>query len=179
MIEQFTAQEWLKKTAWPLRSGGQFAWTRYANGSDQFVYEWDIPMTTFRKDDPTVTLMVYSSINPTTGATDPEAGEDSIRVVVKISNGSVQSIYKWPGKFWICRTPGWEERLRIRIADHVSQLKTWKKRCSKCGGMIYPCAAKSGRWYMKCFGVGGYCGRTYVGRDDKRPHDHRFKGWCD
>ncbi len=174
-IDVFTKAEWERQTAWPQKDGSVFAWSCCYPDGQQLVYEWELPQVKGVESDPDITFIVYSSIHPVALCTDSESGEDSIRVIVKINgkaNGA--TYYKWPKRFWICRTEGWSDRLRQLMRDHLNMLRLHKCRCPDCHGMVFPVVSKQGKWYKKCFGKG--CGRTYTGRDGKI-RDRRFKNW--
>jgi len=128
-IHVFSRHEFEQVTSWP-----GFKWARVTATDGQLLYEYDVPFPTGA---PGVTLQVYSSIDPSTGWTRKEAGEDSIRFVVKYNDAA----WKWPKSFWVNRTPGWADRLKNKFVQHLDMIaprgddgKRALRRCDDCGG---------------------------------------------
>ena len=181
-IHVFSKSEWDAATAWP-----GFEWTRIIADKGQLRYEYDLPFKA--EGAPSVTIQVWSSIDSEMLVTRPEAGDDSIRFVVKYND----DYWKWPGNFWITRQPGWEKRLKAKFIKHLDMIaprtgggKRALRRCTDCGGFLLPAPKRkptdpAKTWYLKCYGTGGMMGKcfhTWTGKDG-RVRDKRWKGWID
>jgi hypothetical protein len=180
MIEVYTKALWEERTNWP-----GFTWSGVTESHGQLRYDWDVPFKA--EGAPGITFQVWSSIDPMTGRTREEAGDDSIRIVVAYPD----RVWKWPKSFWTTREPGWADRLWAKIKKHIDLIvpRTGDnggrelRRCPDCGGYLLPLPVKRPKskdkaWYLMCYGNDGptKCYEQWKGRDGKM-RDARWKEW--